>query len=100
MTFSTGNIVAVVAVALALGWLRWSLKQLGRPQRWTAHVWKLREDEANEAWANGREEAYDAALLIAWRNGDILAELEGTGAGASLLWPADTPVLDPHSQRA
>lgn len=65
------DIVGLLAFVAILLWLRWSLKEIARPRRWTDERGCL-ENEANYAWAEYREEAYDHALQIAFQNGDLV----------------------------
>lgn len=111
----TTDIVLLLGAIVFFLWIRWSLRELTRPRPWTPIVSRIKEDEANVAWATFREEAYDAALLIAFHNGDLVdamkerAQVTGDafrGLGRSTLEavaPAralgDLLRLDPYSRR-
>lgn len=61
--------LGVLAILLALVW---SLRRPLRPKRWWRDAdWSSEERVANLAWGQHRAEAYDAALEIAYANGDL-----------------------------
>lgn len=101
------DIVGLVLLVALFLWLRWSLKEVTRPQRVELGYTRMLEDEANEAWALYREDAYDHALLIAFHNGDLIDAMKEraheTGdafRGFTTAVRRSTVVqLDPHSRR-
>lgn len=71
------NLVLFLGVLTILLALVWSLRRLLRPKRWWQDAdWSSEERIANLAWSQHREEAYDAALEIAYRSGDLSAALQ------------------------
>lgn len=66
------NLVLFLGVLAILLALVWSLRRLLRPKRWWQDAdWSSEERVANLAWGQHRGEAYDAALKIAYANGDL-----------------------------
>lgn len=100
------DIAGLILLTVFVLWLRWSLRELTRPRRVEFGYTRMLEDEANFAWAEYREEAYDHALLIAFHNGDLIdamtARARATGdafRGMTEARRRTTLALDPYSRR-
>lgn len=96
------NLVLFAVVLLIVAGILASLKRLTRPRHVFFDRYGLDQQAARQAWSQHREEAYDAALRLAYENGDLTdALVEGARDVGDAFRVGREPllVLDPWSRR-